>query len=346
MSEIVKLRTRAEIDEEAARWIWRMESAQPVEAADRESFETWLREDPRHRRAVEELSRLWNGLDILAEARNGQWMTRLSGSASLYVHRYRRPALFATAAALLVVVIGATLWLRNGNQVQTVSTAVGQHKDLTLADGSIVAVNTNSILDIEIGSHLREVYLRKGEAHFAVAHDSSRPFLVHAGDAVVRALGTGFEVRLHADQHVDVLVNEGRVEVRAQLPTTPIQPAKSKSDTPTVAIVHAVSAGERFSTGSADPEVIPVGPAQLSSDLAWREGAIVFDAEPLSKSIAEIERYTDTRIVVSDSEVAGLLVGGRFRTDDLQGFLNGLQTALPVTVRRSGDGVIYIDPRR
>jgi transmembrane sensor len=346
MSEIVKLRTRTDIDEEAALWVWRMESGKAVTAAEREAFETWLREDQRHRRAVDELSKVWSGLDTLAEARHDERIARLTGSAPRAVPRYWRPTWLATAAAVLVIVIGATFWLRNDRQIQTVSTAVGQHKDLTLADGSVVALNTNSILDIDLGRQLREVYLRKGEAHFEVAHDRSRPFLVHAGGAIVRAVGTEFEVRLHTDQHVDVLVNEGRVEVRAELSEARSQPIDAKSAAASVQIVRAVSAGERFSTGSPDPVVVPVAPTQLSSDLAWRQGAIVFDTEPLSKAVVEIERYTDTRILISDPEVGRLLVGGRFRTDDLQGFLDGLETALPVAIRRSNDGLVYIDPRR
>jgi transmembrane sensor len=345
MSEVVKLRTRAEIDEQAALWIWRMESGKVVDTAGRETFESWLREDPRHRRAVDELSKVWNALDILADAKCNGESAGFIEAAHRAVRRKRRGRWLAAAAALVVVVFGGTVWLRNGNEIQTVSTAVGQHRNVTMADGSIVTLNTNTIVEIDLGRHLREVHLRKGEAHFEVAHDRSRPFLVHAGDAVVRAVGTEFEVRLHMNQHVDVLVNEGRVEVEAELPNSPVPSIASHSGAATVAAVHAVSAGERFSTGSADYAVMPISPAQLSSELAWREGAIVFDSEPLSQAIAEIERYTDAKILVSDPNVAGLRVGGRFRTDDLQGFLDGLQAALPVTVRHSGDGIVYIDPR-
>ena len=79
--------------------------------------------------------------------------------------------------------------------------------------------------------------------------------------------------------------------------------------------------------------------------MAWREGAIIFDGQPLAQAIAEIERYTDARIVVTDPGVAALRVGGRFRTDDVQGFFQGLESALPVSVRRTPDGVVYVEPR-
>src|SRR6202042_1912925 len=112
-------------------------------------------------------------------------------------------------------VIAGAAWLQKGNEIQTLATAVGQQRNVTLADGSIVTLNTNTILETDLSRSVRQIYLRKGEAHFQVAHDRSRPFLVHAGDAVVRAVGTEFEVRLREDKHVEVLVNEGRVEVQA-----------------------------------------------------------------------------------------------------------------------------------
>jgi transmembrane sensor len=106
-----------------------------------------------------------------------------------------------------------------------------------------------------------------------------------------------------------------------------------------------LSAGQRLSTASRDYAVTAVSKEQLSSELAWREGAIVFDGERLGDAISELERYTDTRIVVTDSATAALRVGGRFRTGDVQEFFDALQAALPVSIRRTDEG-IYIDPRR
>jgi transmembrane sensor len=91
--------------------------------------------------------------------------------------------------------------------------------------------------------------------------------------------------------------------------------------------------------------VTPVSEQQLSSELAWREGAIVFDGERLADAVAEIERYTDARITISDPAIGDLRVGGRFRTADLQEFFDALQTALPLSVQHTSSGVI-IEPRR
>jgi transmembrane sensor len=344
MSEIVKLRTRADVDEEAAAWIWRMDSA-TVAAADRQAFEAWLRQDPRHRRAAAELSTVWSALDGLAEAKRDEKIATFTNTVKPPGLYRAQHGWFAAAAMIATVAVGA-IWLHQGSELQTLATAVGQQRNVTLADGSIVTLNTNTIVETDLRRHTREIFLRKGEAHFQVAHDRSRPFLVHAGDAVVRAVGTAFEVRVLTDQHVDVVVNEGRVEVQT---TTPVpvskNPAGQARPAPATTL-RALSAGERLSTAGHDYAVVPITAQQLSSELAWREGAIIFDGEPLSEAIAEIERYTDARIIVSDPEIAAMRVGGRFRTGDVQEFFDALQTALPVSIRHTTPGVVFIDPRR
>jgi transmembrane sensor len=342
MSEIVKLRTRADIDEEAAMWIWRLDSA-AVSAVDRQAFEAWQRQDPRHRRAVSELSAVWGALDGLAEAKREEKIATFANTAKAPHLRPARRWWLAAAAALAAVAVGV-LWLQQGSELQTLSTAVGQQRNVTLADGSIVTLNTNTIVETDLRRRSREIYLRKGEAHFQVAHDRSRPFLVHAGDAVVRAVGTAFEVRVLTDQHVDVVVNEGRVEVQAAAPAP--QNVGVHAHSAATATVRALNAGERLSTASLDYAVMPITAQQLSTELAWREGAIIFDGESLSDAIAEIERYTDARIIISDPQIGALRVGGRFRTGNVQEFFDALQTALPVSIRHAGAGVVFIDPRR
>lgn len=342
MSEIVKLRTRAEIEEEAAQWIWRLDS-ESVTSADRERFDAWVREDPRHRRAFEELSRVFGSWDGIQARTPGLRASDFGTAADIDRGGVARFG-WAVAAAVLLTLGGGILWMWQGNETQTLATAVGQQRNVTLADGSVITLNTNSIVETDFTRHERRVHLRKGEAHFQVAHDRSRPFLVRAGDAVVTAVGTEFEVRLRPDEHVEVVVNEGRVEVQASMPGAAPDPAGEPA--PSRQTVRALRAGEQLSTASADYSVHEVSPSELSSEMAWREGAIIFDGKPLAEAIAEIERYTDARIVVSNPETAALKVGGRFRTDDVQGFFDGLQSALPVSVRRAADGVVYIDPRR
>jgi transmembrane sensor len=340
MSEIVKLRTRPEIDEEAAMWAWRMDS-DTVSAADRQAFESWLRRDPRHRRASAELSRVWAALDGLAEAKRGEKIATFAAPGFAARHR----GVWWAAAAAVLLAIAVPVWVQKGGELRTLATAVGQQRNITLADGSIVTLNTNTIVETNLRPYSREVYLRKGEAHFQIAHDRYRPFLVHAGDAVIRAVGTQFEVRVRSDQRVDVVVNEGRVEVQSAVSET-ANVGGDHGHARLGTVVHALSAGQQLSATGNDYRVVPVSTHQLSSALAWRDGAVVFDGEPLSAAIAEIGRYTDARIIISDPQVAALRVGGRFRTGDVQAFFDALQSALPVSIRRTSDGLVYVEPRR
>src|SRR5215469_13563738 len=126
MSEVVKLRTRAEIDEEAAAWIWRMEGG-PAAGADPEAFEAWLRQDPRHRRAVEELSKVWETLDgIAASPLAASPQLPAAGQLQQGARASRRPLWFAAAAAAAATGLAVTVWMGRGSESQVLQTAVGQ----------------------------------------------------------------------------------------------------------------------------------------------------------------------------------------------------------------------------
>ena len=351
MSRIVRFRTQTQIDNEAAVWTWRTDSGE-LGATERSALEAWLREDARHRRTFQELSRTWTALDSLSQH------TRDDDSAAAVARPQRkrflaalRPALRspgrywqAAAAAVLVLGLGAAIWGAHGPGLQVMSTAVGQERHVTLADGSRLTLNTNTLLAVKLTSQRRDVYLRRGEAHFDVVHDAPRPFFVHAGDAVIRDVGTQFEVRLESQQNIAVLVDQGEVEVRGLAGAGPAGPA-SRAGGGNAHWVRALSAGEQLLIAGPHLAVMAVSPQQIADDLAWREGAVVFEGEPLSQALADVGRYTRTHIVLSGPKVSSLRISGRFRTADMPGFLQALQAALPVRVSQPKPGVVYIEPR-
>ena len=345
MSDIVILKTQTQIDNEAAVWTWRLDSGDLNETG-RGELDAWLREDARHRRAFDELSRTWNTLDRLAElARDGQTIAAFAQPERRRDFLGGRRHWQAAAAAVLVLGIGAALWIARRPAMQVMSTAVGQQRQVTLADGSRLTLNTNTLLAVRLTANRRDIYLRRGEAHFDVVHDASRPFFVHAGDALIRDVGTQFEVRLNSARSIDVLVDEGRVEVRGS--AAPAGPAGSESEAGASAgaWVRALRAGEQLRIAGPNLELMSVSPRQLADDLAWREGALVFEGEPLSQALAEVGRYTRARIVVAGANTASLRISGRFRTDDVPGFFQALQAALPVRVSRPEPELVYIAPR-
>ena len=342
MSDIVRLKTQTQIDNEAAVWTWRLDRGE-LAPADRERFEAWLRTDDRHRRTFEELRGTWSLLDRLAER---PWDEKLAGFTRQQAHRgLRHRTYWQAAAAVLVVTLGAALWLMRRPGMQVVSTAVGQQRHVTLADGSQVTLNTNTLIAVQLTAQRRDIYLRRGEAHFDVVHNASRPFFVHAGDTVIRDVGTQFEVRMRTDRDIDVLVNEGLVEVMGAPDTAGPSGRMSQAQAGNIGWARALSAGEQLHVAGPDLQLTSMSPKQVADDLAWRDGALVFEGEPLSEALADVERYTRTRIVLTGPTAASLRISGRFRIDDVPGFFQALQAALPVRVSYAQHGVVYIAAR-
>jgi transmembrane sensor len=158
MSDVVKLRTRVEIDEEAATWAWRMDSA-TVTPAQRQAYESWLRQDPRNGRAAREMAQAWRALDGLTDAKRDESIA--FGEPAARATAARRHWWLATAAVLAAIAVGVA-WLQRAGELQVLATAVGQQRSVTLADGSVVSLNTNTIVETNLQRGAREIYLRKG----------------------------------------------------------------------------------------------------------------------------------------------------------------------------------------
>ena len=93
---------------------------------------------------------------------------------------------------------------------QTFRTTRGGFQRIVLEDQSAIELNTDSEVRVSLSRKMRSVELVRGEASFEVAHDTSRPFIVSAGNTAVRAIGTKFDVRW-LDNAVEVIVDEGKV---------------------------------------------------------------------------------------------------------------------------------------
>ncbi|WP_165186073.1 FecR family protein [Caulobacter soli] len=306
-----------QIEATAARWLLRREDAD-WSAEDQARLDAWLDAAPAHKVAYWRLEQGWQRLDRLAALR-----APASVAPSPRALLAWRPAALAAACAVMLV-LGGTLVSRAYLPVEkSYATEVGGRAVVPLPDGSKVELNTATRLRAAVHSKTREVWLDRGEAYFEVAHDKSRPFVVHAGTKTVTVLGTKFSVRREGDR-VEVAVVEGRVRVADSRPTHSPAPAP---DLTRGEIVIAQGPSTLVAEKSVD---------RVTSELGWRQGVIYFDQSTLGEAAREFNRYNRKQVVVDDAELARMRIGGNFEATDVDAFLRLLQQAYGLKIDDDG----------
>lgn len=322
----------------ALEWFVLLQSGDAT-SADRRRFQGWIDADALHRREFDRCCRLWGELDsvrpLLREelARAvGEWDRAAQRPVNVPLWSCSPARLSAVLTLLLAGVIAGGWWFATGIETMEYRTAKGERRTVVLADGSMVTMNTDTVVDAEFSFFKRAVVLREGEALFAVSHEGRRPFEVKAGSRVVRDVGTQFVVR-HEEQRVMVTVVEGAVDVQRFEQAAADQPWQR------------LTAGERVSYGPAGA-LSPVKTVSLAETTAWLEGKVVFEDRPLSEVIQEVGRYQRGAIRILDPWIGALKVSGVFRTDDWTGFLHALEHAAPVVVSPVNGEVVVLEAKR
>lgn len=323
--------------EEAAIWLalLREPERESTTASIRQGdFERWRAADPRHRRAFDEMQRLWRALEEPASCLTAGTPAVAAAPSNLRLPPRQStrwtsaPRIAAMAACLLVAVTTGLAWQDEViDRLQSdYRTAVGEHAPLHLADGSRIVLNTDTAVAVDLGPDGRHVRLLRGEAWFDVAQDTARPFEVQTPSGSVHVTGTRFDVRLDGDDAV-VSLAEGRVEL-------------------------AASSNRK---GHAPASLVPGQQARLSDDgvsdatafdrtavTAWLRGQFVFYDAPLATVVAELNRYRPGRIVVANTDLETLRISGVFRTDDPDAALAVIADTLPVRITRLTDYLVLL----
>lgn len=346
---------------QAAEWLARRQ-AQGFDDADQAAFDAWLSADPRHPAAFAETEAAWTVFDRLkaypreSDAQADPDLLSRERRAALPVGFVRSGLLVAAAAAVLAVV-----WLRPWSgkdlpperQIAARSEprpmAAGQEtRFLHLPDSSEVELNAGAQVLELFSPGERRIRLVGGEAYFVVAKDPSRPFVVEAGSVSARALGTAFNVRMDSAK-VEILVTEGRVEVARRVSHAPGDIGNAVDSGPVVLGANQratiADASGRETVGASAVETLPA--SALNESLSWQSARLVFDSVPLEEVVRRFDRHTQgrpgaPRIVLGDATVGGLLVSGRIRPDNLESFIEVLESSFGVRIERCGDGEIVL----
>jgi len=334
---------------------------------DRNAMQRWMANRPEHARDLLQVEAAWRLSGVLANdaevRRELEELDSLESSPGLrrvdvWLARGFRDtrAAYVAAAAALVLGIGMTFWYVL--TPRSYQTAHGEQRVVTLADGSVVALNTDTRLRVDLSAARRDVFLRRGEALFQVAYDPRRPFVVHAAQGYARAVGTRFNV-LAQESGVTVSVLEGRVEVSPQeflhehanatasAANAPVSSGTAQQES-TAGVGSTMASQPLLLRAGQSAAYVPSGklvapePMQASAEriVAWREGKLRFESWRLDRAVREYNRYAEKPIYLDSPDVAGVEISGVFRIGDSAAFVQALGELVNARVVHDGDTLL------
>ena len=312
-----------EITTQAFDWVVRLERG--LNQDEQSQLERWLALDARCVGALARAQAYWVHVDAVRDFSDAQKLQLRSATSGSSIHRVG----WAAAAAILVAV--GFLALRQTSNTIEARTAMGEIRQVPLTDGSAIALDTNSRVEINYQPAVRKVRLQSGEAIFSVAKDAKRPFLVQAGDVRVKAVGTEFLVRRTASGE-QVIVIHGAVDVWRET-ASPSAVVRLDAGYGSTSTAHELSQPQALSA------------AAIERATLWRTGYLEFDGQSLRDAATDFNQYNKQVIEVSDARLAGEAVAGRFRATDPVAFAQAASTMLSAHLRIEGNRLI-LEPNR
>ena len=317
------------IETAAAEWLVERDAGFPPGRAS--AFAAWCAADPRHEAAV---LRTECALDLIGEmpAIRAPLAARLAEETKI-----ARPVFFRvpgwSAGLAAALTLAAVVWWTFPSPApatQHYATAPTRQQQIALVDGSVMNLNVGTDVQVALTPAARRVTLTAGEAHFAVAHDTARPFIVSAGGVSVRAVGTAFSVRL-GEHGVEVLVTEGKVEIaRDDADSTPA---------PALPAAHPLLvAGERTlilrDATPADAQVERVSTDALQAAVRWHSQVMTFTNLPLRDAVTLFNRRNTQQLILADAALGERKIGGTFAADQVEAFVRLLAQDGDIAVER------------
>jgi len=325
------------IETAAAEWLCERDAGFAPGRA--QAFAAWRGADARHETAVAETEQ---AMELLAEmpAVRAPLAARIAAVAQPVAPVVRwggfRPPVWAAGLAAALVLATGVWWLapERPTEPQRYVTAAARQQQIALKDGSVVNLNVSSEVSVRLTPNERRVALASGEAHFAVAHDTARPFIVTAAGVSVRAVGTAFSVRV-GEAGVEVLVTEGKVEVTRDAIST-----EAATAAPAAATASRLVAGERAvisrAVSVANAPIERVSAEVLSVAVRWHSQVMTFSDLPLREAVVLFNRRNETQLVLADEKLGVQKIGGTFAADQVEAFVRLLEKDGDVVAERRG----------
>ena len=340
-STVREFSAKALIKQEAGAWIVQIDQGQ-LSSQQTSDLQQWIAQSSFHRDYLEKLAHNWDAMATLQQLAPLFPISEPPAAQPTFIQRLQQwltPPVWGSALAslaLLVIIV-------NSQQPNQFHTRVGQQAMHQLPDGTSLSLNTNSQVRIDYSTDRRAVHLLRGEAHFDVVKNPERPFMVYAGEGMVWAVGTAFNVN-YSNDYVDVIVSEGTVKVFAQLDQAlPInQPQPNSTPEANQALEQFVQAGKSVQYSEVIQPTDNPAPTALEQKLAWQQGALIFKGETLQQAVKEIGRYTNKELIIIDPSIREMRVGGHYKTNDIDGLLASLGRGFGIQIDRVGNNQIHL----
>lgn len=196
-------------------------------------------------------------------------------------------------------------------------------KTFTLPDGTLVSLNTDTKLQFpkRFGRKTREVTIT-GEAFFEVKPNKNKPFIIHAGKAQIKVLGTSFNVSAYPETKlVEVIVETGKVQVVNKTTETELTNELILAPGDKGTLVY--SSNSLLKTTNQDPNF-----------LAWKTHNLIFKATSLAEVIGNLEKVYKINIRLADSRLNGLLLTAQFNDYPLDFILKVIETTFQIEAQK------------
>lgn len=330
MKNVTPINEKENVQEQACMWVSRIDRG--LCETEKQDLTVWVGDKEQHRTILFEMAALWDDLSVMHELSD---LFPLAEKSPAPKKTGNRVTLLSMAASVAFISAVLLTWMLTSPQqavpetiVQTklvYQTGIGEQKTITLDDGSLLSLNTSSIVEVEFTSENRDIIISRGEAHFEVAPDATRPFVVTAGNNKVIAIGTAFNVQLLKDERFELLVTEGKVLVSEISQPMPQNISQLKSlDFEALGDI-LVSGDTGIFNGNKSESRSTLSLDQVQRNLSWQQGMLVFQGEPLEDALTEMNRYADIRFEIQDEALKSLRVAGYFKVGDSKGLLHALE---------------------